>query len=489
MSYSPLLRSLFDEPDESLFAVVEAHLTNGQDPDAASSYGETPLKQAYRRGRMDVFSLLLDHGADLSAMLWGSLHRAVALGDMEELRNAARTGEMSARDELRLTPFLLACEMGDVEKAAFLLPLSKQEDLYSIYQRQPALAIAARKGRTGIVRWLLDNDFDVNETDEFGGTALIAAAEMDKAEAVRILLAAGADINARYNLLAAVKRFDPADYGLSPRSEPKEGHESIETAASVTGSAEVARMLIQAGALPHEFDNDVLRELTGAVQIPVQQITTAMFEAQKSPIIGTANPEPAAYGFWLEMIRTGMSAYSGFTDYGQDSYVVDDLVTWSFDRFGMSTTQLPDGRWVQIAGEHEDFYDPDFFIYNDVVVHDGAGDAQIYTYPHEVFPPTDFHTATLVDDAIILLGSLGYKENRPTGETQVLRLNLKDISITPIKTFGESPGWISRHQARLDSDGIVVWGGKVWNGTDYVAMDGTYALSLVTGIWEKADGN
>lgn len=487
MTYSRLLRSLFDDPDDSLFAVVKKHLESKQDPDAGSEYGETPLKQAYRRGRMDVFSLLLDHGADLGAMRWGPLHKAVALGDMEELRDAARNGDMSARDELRLTPFLLACEMGEVEKAAFLLPLSEKEVLYSTYEREPALAIAAAKGRTEMVSWLLDNGFDVNETNEFGGTALIAAAEMDEAEVVKILLMAGADIDARYNLSAAAKNIDPADLGLTPRPEPREERESFETAASKTGGGEVALMLIRAGAQPHDFNNDVLRELTGAVQIPNQQITSAIFEAQKNPRVGTANPEPAACEFWMEMVRTGISAYSGFANYGQDSYKLDDLVTWSFDRFGMSTTQLPDGRWVQIAGEHEDWYDQDFFIYNDVVVHDGAGNTQIYIYPQEVFPPTDFHTATLVDDAIILVGSLGYKENRPTGETQVLRLNLKDFSITPIKTSGESPGWISRHQARLDGDRIVIWGGKVWDGVDYAAFEGSYALSLATGVWERPD--
>lgn len=42
--------------------------------------------------------------------------------------------------------------------------------------------------------------------------------------------------------------------------------------------------------------------------------------------------------------------------------------TWCFDRFGRSTAWLPDGRVVLIAGEHKDSYDPDFCIYNDVVV-------------------------------------------------------------------------------------------------------------------------
>ena len=70
---------------------------------------------------------------------------------------------------------------------------------------------------------------------------------------------------------------------------------------------------------------------------------------------------------------------------------------WCFDRFGQSMTILPDGRRIFIAGEHEDWYDPDFFIYNDVVVISTNGDIEhIFGYPIEVFPPTDFHAAAYV---------------------------------------------------------------------------------------------
>lgn len=487
MTYSPLLRSLFDEADDSLFAAVKKHLENRQDPDAASEYGETPLKQAYRRGRMDVFALLLDYGADLSAMRWGPLHRAVALGDMEELRDAARTGDMSARDELSLTPFLLACEMGDVEKAAFLLPLSEQEDRYSTHQREPALTVAAAKGRTEMVGWLLANGFEANEMNEFGGTALIAAAASGKVETVRILLEAGADIDAKHDLSASIKNIDLSELDLPPLPEGFGEYEFFQTAASETEDADVAHLLIKAGAVPHELQNSVLRKLTGAALIPKQQITPEIYEAQKNRRFGTGNPEPVSCEFWLEMVRSGEPAYWGRTTFGKKKRVHDVPAVWSFDRYGMSTTALPDNVWVQIAGEHEDHYDPDFCIYSDVVVHDGAGNTRIYIYPRAVFPPTDFHTATLVDDEIILIGSLGYQDERLVGETQVLRLNLKDFSIERVKTTGESPGWISRHRARLSGDRIVVWGGKVWDGAEYSPLADVYALSLPTGVWERTD--
>ena len=84
--------------------------------------------------------------------------------------------------------------------------------------------------------------------------------------------------------------------------------------------------------------------------------------------------------------------------------------SWNyFDRFGMSEDVLDDGRKIYIAGEHEYGYDPEFFIYNDVIVEEDDV-IIIYGYPKEIFPPTDFHS-TLYDknnNCIWIVGSLGY---------------------------------------------------------------------------------
>lgn len=72
---------------------------------------------------------------------------------------------------------------------------------------------------------------------------------------------------------------------------------------------------------------------------------------------------------------------------------------WPGYRFGGTETELRDGRRVFIAGEHEDYYDPDFCIYNDVIVEDKSGKERIFTYPPEVFPPTDGHVAIRIEGA------------------------------------------------------------------------------------------
>lgn len=97
----------------------------------------------------------------------------------------------------------------------------------------------------------------------------------------------------------------------------------------------------------------------------------------------------------IEQIRTGRSGdAAGQALMGARHSSLDTGPVWSFDRFGQSATRRADGRLVLIAGEHEDRYDPDFRIYNDVTVLDGRGGAQHFLSPAEVFPPTDVHSAT-----------------------------------------------------------------------------------------------
>ncbi len=153
----------------------------------------------------------------------------------------------------------------------------------------------------------------------------------------------------------------------------------------------------------------------------------------------------------------------------------------------MSFTKLPDGRFVQIGGEHEDFYDADFCIYNDVIVHDTNGKFNVFGYPKDVFPPTDFHSTTYVDGFIYIVGSLDYKGTRRFGETPIYRLNCKNWSIQSLQSTGDNPGWIHRHKCRLVEGKLEVTDGKVC--TQVKGKEGiednlnVYQLDLATMKW------
>jgi len=193
---------------------------------------------------------------------------------------------------------------------------------------------------------------------------------------------------------------------------------------------------------------------------------------------------------WEWLAKSGLDAYvSNRRFHGPDS--VEAGPSWCFERYGQSITLLPDGREVLVGGEHEDFYDPDFYIYNDVAVRHPNGRMEFFGYPREVFPPTDFHSATLTGNRIILIGNLGYPESRSPGTTQVLSLNLDTFEMETIQTSGTPPGWISEHKAVLSADGrfIQVSGGQLLRSEPNLPLVENiddWRLDLSTGTWDRS---
>lgn len=210
------------------------------------------------------------------------------------------------------------------------------------------------------------------------------------------------------------------------------------------------------------------------------------FEAWREPREGTANPTRLDNPHWTALVREQpwANAYRVAKRFDHER-ARGTGPTWCFDRFGRTTTALPDGRVVHVAGEHEDFYDPDFYIYNDVVVVAPDGEVAIYGYPRDVFPPTDFHTATLAGDTLWLVGSLGYRGERPAGVTQVCRLDLATFAIERLATTGTPPGWINRHTAELAGGAIVVRGGSIDHDGKLVENIDDWSLDLATLAWTR----
>jgi hypothetical protein len=180
-------------------------------------------------------------------------------------------------------------------------------------------------------------------------------------------------------------------------------------------------------------------------------ITPEMLRKWRTPIRGALNPQLMTNPVWKWLIESRLHAHQANALFSGDS-MTSEAPGWCFDRFGQSCTPLPDGRTVWIAGEHADYYHPDFFIYNDVVVKSPQGAIEIYGYPPDIFPPTDFHSASLVNGRLIIIGNLGYGGQRRQGVTQVLALELNSWQILRLSTEGAGPGWIHGHSARLEDD-------------------------------------
>ena len=257
-------------------------------------------------------------------------------------------------------------------------------------------------------------------------------------------------------------------------------------------------------------------------------LTPEEYFAQREPRFGETNPERMDLPFWQFMVRSGRSAWSARMRFDRacQEYMaaLSEVMppfeerqkmskeeqaalsariprykyngpTWCFSRFGQSETTLADGSRVLIGGEHEDWYDPDFHIYNDVVVirppTGSDPEIEIYGYPRAVFRPTDFHSATLVGDAIYIVGGLGYWGTQTPGTTPVLSLDLKTFTIKTIPTEGDLPGWIYDHNAIYvpEHNAIRVRGGKVllrFEGKRTRRQNRkTYWLDLATNTWSS----
>lgn len=226
-------------------------------------------------------------------------------------------------------------------------------------------------------------------------------------------------------------------------------------------------------------------------------VTEAQFVAGRRRSFGAENPERDEDPFRLAMIRSGYGASGARRQFG---VAYDDSPVWCFDRIGQTHTIFEDRTVISVAGEHEDHYDPDFVIYNDVVLWSASGVVRLFQYPREVFPPTDYHTTTWLWDEektsrpwpstgghLAIVGNLGYVQDRRPGHTPVYALDLEDLSIAEHRCGGDAPGWISRHRATwLPGRRFLIEGGMVWTCTgEYVPNREAFVLDWDAAHWSR----
>lgn len=458
---TPSLLATVYQNDDDLHNQVVACIARGEDLNRVTEYSESALRVASNNGRFDVVKLLLDSGADASQLEWSEVHFAVVYGSTGDLRQTviANENNLEARDFWSRTPFLLSVLTGDNQKTAALLDLGADRNAVgrcgkTVYQ------YAIQNDDVSMLGWLKNNGCNLDLVDEFDTTPLIAASEAGKTKSVRYLLDQGVDIYKRNHI--------------------------PQRAIEVASNLEIVDLLVAHGDDINDISEEMHKAITRTGEIESPMVSRDVYLREKHREFGKTNPEEVHKPLWIDMVRSGATAWRARDKYGDTE---GKGPVWSYDRFGRTTNILPGGRIIEIAGEHEDHYDPDFCIYNDVVVFEPDNTVRIFSYPEAEFPPTDFHTATLVGDNIIIIGCLGYPDSRRIGYTPVYKLDVRTMRMSKVSTSGEPPGWISDHKTLLSGSDLIVTGGDIWiqtkEGFDLASNSSTYELDLDSYVWKK----
>jgi ankyrin repeat protein len=460
--YDALIRAVHsDAPD--LLGLFRFLLSQGVALNGITTYNESAVRILSRVGRFDAVKFLLDAGADASRLEWTPLMYAVAIGSLDDVKAVLRRApKLEERDSWSRTPWLLSIQTGDIEKAKALLDAGADRSTVGRCGI-PALLHAVESGGAGMLQWLLSIGIPVEQTDEAGTSALIAAIEKSAVDLVGILIRAGCDVIRQ-------------QYGQGVLTRAQD--------------AQIVRLLLDAGADPVDLSHSGKRSLLGFPPNShyfLMDCDTDQFRSAPTRRFGAANPEAMAEPFWTAMIACGLSAAEAAQLF---KFRPEVGTIWCAQRFGQSVTNLEDGRIVLIGGEHEDYYDEDFCIYNDVFIHEPGGSVRILGYPKEIFAPTDFHTATQIGEFIYVVGGLGYPESRRIGETPVYEFSLRDFGMRRLVTTGDAPGWIYKHRAhaaasaeiRVES-GVFI-GSREGRGGEHI-NEHSFVLNVTKLVWRR----
>ncbi len=219
-------------------AAVENLVANGADVNAAEDDGTTPLMRAAHGHSPEIVKLLIDAGADVAARnRYGvsALYLAARNGDAATTRALLVAGlDPNTALPGGETALMTAARAGNTAVVGALLTGSNAVDTLAELGTDPsaersAYSAADDTGYGGTSRPVARrNRADVNARERwYGHTALMSAAAAGQADVIRLLIEAGADVNA----------------------VDDEGASALSFARS-NGHAEAATALLAAGAGP-----------------------------------------------------------------------------------------------------------------------------------------------------------------------------------------------------------------------------------------------
>lgn len=186
LGYDPAQRA------DDRFDVSGQLLSLGLTPTKSSSSCPSALEWAVRDLDLDWLSFFERHNIRFERVNWTPLMRKIVLGTAASVaEELAKGADLASRDTWRRTPLMIAVRSGNLEKAKLVFEASANFRP-DAEEEAGLLNCAIESGSPEMLLWLIDIGLDVDLVVD-SETLLMTAAESGNAEAVRILLAHGAD--------------------------------------------------------------------------------------------------------------------------------------------------------------------------------------------------------------------------------------------------------------------------------------------------------
>src|SRR5215469_3714218 len=214
----------------------------------AAMHGDKPAIRALLEKKTDVNTPQID---GTTALHWGVRANDLELTDML-LRAGAR---VSAANQSGATPMLLAAMNGNAAILERLIQAGADPNAPLSQTGDTALMMAARTGKVDAVQVLLDHGAKVNVKETWGGTtALMWAVSERHPEVAKLLVEHGADVNVKSNFVpsASGRGFEGTAAVLPNANQATEefasGWMTALMFAARENDVESARVLVEAGA-------------------------------------------------------------------------------------------------------------------------------------------------------------------------------------------------------------------------------------------------
>jgi ankyrin len=219
-----------------------------------------------------------------------ALHWAVRSDDLDLAETLIAAGaNVSAANREGVTALQLAAINGSAPMLQKLLKAGADPNAPLDQYQDTALMMASRTGKTDALRVLLESGAKVNVAETWGGTTpLMWAASERHPAAVKVLIDAGADVNARTKFVAAAngRGFE----GRSPKADTSDQKPEDFASGWLTplmfaareGDIESARLLVTAGADVNALGGDAKNALGLAIFNGNYEVASYLVDAKSN---------------------------------------------------------------------------------------------------------------------------------------------------------------------------------------------------------------